>query len=42
MLIAELKRLVKCLMAMGPRYLRCLTFILSGPVELLFFDCFIA
>ena len=32
-LIAVLKRLLKFLMAMGPR---CLMLILSGPVELLF------
>ena len=38
-LIVMLKRLVKCLMAIGPR---CLMFILSGSVELLFFDFFIA
>ena len=39
MLIIMLRRLVKCLMTMGPR---CLLLILSGPVELLFLDFFIA
>ena len=29
-------------MAIGPRCLRCLMLILSGPEELLFLDCFIA
>ena len=28
--------------AFVPRCLRCLMFMLSGPVELLFFDCVIA
>ena len=29
-------------MAIGPRCLKCLMLILSGPEELLFLDCFIA
>ena len=29
-------------MAIGPRCLRCLMLILSGPEKLLFLDCFIA
>ena len=35
-LIAVLKRLVRCFMAMGPRCLRCLMFMLSGLVKLFF------
>ena len=40
--IVMLKGLVKCLMSIGPRCLSCLMFMLSGSVELLFLDCFIA
>ena len=40
--IAVLKKLVRCLMAIGLRCLRCLMFMLSSPVEFLFLDCFIA
>ena len=29
-------------MAIGPKCLRCLMLMLSGPKELLFLDCFIA
>ena len=29
-----LKRLIRCLMALGPKCLRCLMFMLSGSVEL--------
>ena len=37
-----LYRLVRYVMASGPRCFRCLMFMLSGPVELLFFDCVMA
>ena len=42
MLIAVLERLVRCLIPMGPRCLRCLMFMSLGPVNLLFLECFIA
>ena len=34
-----LKRWVRCSSALGPRCLRCLMLMLSGPVELLFLCC---
>ena len=36
MLIAVLKRLVRCLIVMGSRCLRCLMFMLSGSVVVFF------
>ena len=33
---------VSSVIALGPRCFRCLMFMLSGPVELLFFECLIA
>jgi len=37
-----LNRCVRCLIAVGPKCFRCLMFMSSGPVELLFLCCFIA
>ena len=41
-LMEMLNMCVRYLMAVGPRCFRCLMFMLSGPVELLFFACLIA
>ena len=41
-LIAMLKICVRYVIALGPKCLRCLMLMLSGPVELLVFACFIA
>ena len=41
-LTAVLRRLVRCLMAMSPRYLRYLMLRLSDSVKLLFLECFTA